>query len=152
MSLAALLTVVKLAAAPVLGVVRAVPWQAWAGAAAIGGAWWLHSSHVDAAHAAGKAEANAECTAARQETDRLASRARALRVEAAASASTAHEADRVQITKRLEESRHVVRQALAAPVACPTGQPLAVGDVLVPADALRGVRDAAGAVPGAPGD
>jgi hypothetical protein len=142
----------KLAAAPVLGLLRAVPWWAWAAGATIGAAWWLHSSRVDAAHAAGKAEANAECTAARQETDRLASRARALRVETAASASTAHEAVRAQITHRLQESRHVVRQALAAPVACPVGRTLAVGDVVLPADALRGVRNAAGAVPGTPGD
>jgi hypothetical protein len=143
---------VKLAAAPVVGVLRTVPWQAWAGAAAIGGAWWLHSSRVDAAYAAGKTAGDAECTAARQETDRLASRARAQRIETAASASTAHEAVRAQITQRLQESRHVVRQALAAPVACPAGRALAVGDVVLPADALRGVRNAAGAVPGAPRD
>jgi ElaB/YqjD/DUF883 family membrane-anchored ribosome-binding protein len=144
---------IKVAAAPALGVLRAVPWQAWAGAAAIGGAWWLHSSRVDAAHAAGKAEAEAACTDARQEADRMASRARALRVETAASAGTAHEAVRAQITQRLQESRHVVRQALAAPVACPAaGRTLAVGDVVLPADALRGVRNAAGAVAGASRD
>jgi beta-glucosidase-like glycosyl hydrolase len=142
----------KLAAGSAFSFLRKVPWQAWAAAAAIGALWWLHNSRVDAAHAAGKAEADAACTEARQEADRMASRARAVRIETAASASAAHEIDRVQITKRLEESRHVVRQALAAPVACPIGSPLAVGDVLVPADALRGVRDAAGAVPGAPGD
>jgi hypothetical protein len=143
---------IKLAVAPVLGVLRAVPWQAWAAAAAIGGAWWLHSSRVDAAHAAGRAETEAECTAARQETDRLANAARSRRIETAASASASHEVARTQITQRLQESRHVVRQALAAPVACPAGRALAVGDVVLPADALRGVRNAAGAVPGAPGD
>jgi hypothetical protein len=145
MSLAAL----RLAAAPAIGVLRAVPWWAWAAAAAIAAAWWLHSSRVDAAHAAGKAEADAECTAARQEADRMASRARAQRVEVAASASASHEAVRAQITHRLQESRHVVRQALAAPVACPAGRALAVGDVVLPADALRGVRNAAGPVPAA---
>jgi hypothetical protein len=143
---------IKLAAAPVVGVLRAVPWQAWAAAAVIGAAWWWLDGRLDAAHAAGKAGAEAECAAARQETDRLANRARALRIETAASASTAHEAVRAQITHRLQESRHVVRQALAAPVACPVGRTLAVGDVVLPADALRGVRNAAGAVPGAPRD
>jgi hypothetical protein len=146
------LAALKLAAAPALGILRAVPWQAWAAAAAIGAAWWWHDGRVDAAYAAGEAAAGAECAAARQETDRLASRARALRIEVAASASAGHEAVRAQITQRLPESRHAVRQALAAPVACPVGRALAVGDVVLPADALRGVRNAGAAVPGATRD
>jgi hypothetical protein len=82
MSLAALQTVVKLAAAPALGVLRAVPWQAWAAAAAIGVAWWWHDGRVDAARQAGGDAVRAEWATAT-----------ALAVEAAASAAAANRAE-----------------------------------------------------------
>jgi hypothetical protein len=72
---------VKLAAAPALGVLRAVPWQAWAAAAAIGAAWWWHSGRVEAAHQAGKASVQALWAAANVKA-----------AQAAASAAAEHRA------------------------------------------------------------
>jgi hypothetical protein len=72
---------IKLAAAPALGVLRAVPWQAWAAAGAIGAAWSWHSGRVEAAHQAGKASVQALWAAANVKA-----------AQAAASAAAEHRA------------------------------------------------------------
>jgi hypothetical protein len=68
---------VKLAAAPALGVLRAVPWQAWAAAGAIGAAWWWHAGAVQAARAEGRAQGAAEWAKANGEAARAAAAAAA---------------------------------------------------------------------------
>jgi hypothetical protein len=68
---------VKLAAAPALGVLRAVPWQAWAAAGAIGAAWWWHAGAVQAARAEGRAQVAAEWAKANGEAARAAAAAAA---------------------------------------------------------------------------
>ena len=65
-----------------------------------------------------------------------------------ADASASYQATAGAAAAALPESRHVVQQALRAPLACPAGPSPAVGDVLVPAAALDGLRRAAAASAG----
>jgi len=69
----------------------------------------------------------------------------------AARASTTHEERRAAIAAALPEAQHDIRAALSAPLDCKTDPPgssrladRALGDVLVPAAALAGLRHAAG--------
>jgi hypothetical protein len=129
---------------------RALPWRRILPVlvllAVVGGliAWHVH--RVDKAraegYALGKAEAKGRCeadtlTIQRREDKRAAeNRARADRE------SALHEAERDALRQQLQEARDAARTALRRPIKCPASG-LAVGDIILPGDALRSVRGAA---------
>jgi hypothetical protein len=65
-----------------------------------------------------------------------------------ADASATYQAAASSAATALPETRHAVHEALRAPLACPPGSSPAVGDVLVPAAALNGLRRAAAGAAG----
>lgn len=79
----------------------------------------------------------------RNATDRKLAR----QAEQSMAASTAHEQQRAAIAAQLRRSRDALSIALRAPISCPTdsepgSRAVALGDVLLPAAALDGVRSA----------
>lgn len=63
--------------------------------------------------------------------------------EQSMTASTAHEKQRAAIASQLRRSRDALALALRAPISCSTtAEPFALGDVVLPAAALDGVRSA----------
>ena len=98
-------------------------WWAWTQGAAGERLDWVE------AQAEAKRQADAQLEAQRQETARVAAE---------------YEAQRAAIQRRLTRAHTDLRNALQRPISCPAGQPQTVGDVVIPADALRVLRDAAG--------
>jgi hypothetical protein len=129
-----------------LALVPTWAWIAGAGALIATGAGW-HYYEVRAARQAGDTAGAARVTAlwdkAEIERERTANTDALRRAERAAAASLTHEGERAAIARRLQESRHALRNALRRPIQCLPGQSVAVGDVLVPADVLARVRDIA---------
>jgi hypothetical protein len=122
-----------------------VPWWAWlfAAGAAIAGATTWHLLQVGQARNEGRAEVQAQWDdVERQRAERIRAE-RERRAWLAIEQSKGHEAARAASARNLEEARHAVRTALSAPISCPSGQILQVGDVLLPGAALDGVRRAA---------
>jgi hypothetical protein len=126
-----------------------VPWWAYAvaGAAIVGAlVWWHHgaaSSALEAAKQAGAAEVQARWDMADQLRERQAAADRARNDRQAADASAAHEAERQRLLAANRENQHALRQALRRQVVCPPSGEL--GDIVLPADALARVRNAAAA-------
>jgi hypothetical protein len=117
-------------------------------AAAIGGALVWHASKVDAALARARTEVRAEWAAAEQAREDAEIRRAADNRARAEQAAAELEAARTARARELQEARDAARKALRRPIHCPAGQSVAVGDVVVPADALvqlRGMRKPAAA-------
>lgn len=129
----------------ILALLRFVPLWVWLGAATAiaGGAW--HLSAVHSAKNAGRAEVQALWDGARAEAEQAAAADRAAQAETARTAAADYEAQKAAIAANLEDARHDLQKALRRPIRCPAGASLAVGDVVLPADVLAGLRDAAGA-------
>ena len=119
-----------IAALAVAASLAASHWWAWTT-----GARTEHLEWVEA-QAQAQAKADAELAAQRQEAARVAAE---------------YEAQRAAIQRRLTRAHTDLRNALQRPISCPAGDPPAVGDVVIPADALRVLRDAAGGGQAGPG-
>lgn len=99
------------------------------------------ASAAGAGHRAGAAGVQARWDAAELErTQQQLSDARR-NAERSITASAAHERDRAALARSLREARNAVSIAMRTPISCPNSGEL--GDLVLPADALRGVRDAA---------
>lgn len=125
---------------------RLLPGWAWLAAAgvALATAWGWHAHAVHQARVQGRAEVQARWDAAELARERQANVDAARRAEQSIAAAAAHEAARAAIARNLTEARHDLRNALSAPISCPPGQSgMEVGDVLLPAAVLDGVRRAA---------
>ncbi|MFN3630485.1 MAG: hypothetical protein ACK4XK_10605 [Casimicrobiaceae bacterium] len=116
-----------------LGMVPPIGWaMLLAIAASAGGAW---------CHRAGAAGVQARGDAVELERERQAN-ANALRnANRARLASTRHETERAALARHLREARNATSIAMRTPISCPDSGRL--GDLLLPAGALAGVRDAA---------
>jgi Flp pilus assembly protein TadB len=115
-----------IAALAVAAALAASHWWAWTHGARAERLEWVE------AQAEVQAKADAELAAQRQETARVAAQ---------------YEAQRAAIQRRLTRAHTDLRNALQRPISCPAGDSQPVGDVVIPADALRVLRDA-GADPG----
>lgn len=102
-------------------------------ALAAGGAW---------CHRAGARSVQARWDAAEVQRERQANADALRRADLALAASASHEADRAALARNLREARNAVSIALRTPISCPASGLAA--DVVLPAAALAGVRDAAG--------
>lgn len=113
------------------------PWG-WAGllavALAAGGVW---------CHRVGAAAVQARWDRAELDRERQANADRLRNANRALDASAKHETDRAALARNLREARNAISTTLRAPISCPASGQLA--DVVLPAAALAGVRDAAGA-------
>lgn len=113
-------------------------WAVLALAIGAAGGWTAHGWKTEAEQA---------------ETERAAHREREQLRQIADQEAVAHERTRLDLQRALRAARPAVGAALARP-ACPASEPaappLAVGDVVVPGDALLGVRAAAGGDDSAP--
>lgn len=112
-----------IAALAVAAALAASHWWAWTHGARAERLEWVE------AQAEAQAKADADLAAQRQETARVAAE---------------YEAQRAAIQRRLTRAHTDLRNALQRPISCPAGDPQTVGDVVIPADALRVLRDAAG--------
>jgi hypothetical protein len=105
-------------------------------------AWHVH--RVDLArsegYGRGKAEVTARCDADTILRERLERRRAEDNRARADRESAEHEAARAALAQDLKEARDASRKALRRPISCPAGSSVAVGDVVVPGDALRGLR------------
>jgi hypothetical protein len=99
--------------------------------AAAAGGWHLGAGRVQARWDVAELQRERQAAELRAEAQRLAQ-----------AAATRHEAQRRRIEARLPGLRRDLADALRRPLACPTGAPVAVGDVLVPAAAVDRLRDA----------
>lgn len=90
---------------------------------------------------AGAASVQARWDAAEQERERQANADRLRQFNQALAASTTHETQRAAIARNLTEARNALSYAMRSPIICPASGQL--GDVVLPAGALAGVRDAA---------
>lgn len=114
----------------VAGALASSHWWAWRQGAAGERLEWVE------AQAEAQRQADAQLAAQRQEAARVAAE---------------YEAQRAAIQRRLARVSTDLRNALQRPISCPAGDPPAVGDVVIPADALRVLRDAAGGGQAGPG-
>jgi hypothetical protein len=127
-----------------------VPAWAWlaVGASLVTGAgvWHLMAGHD--ARTDGKTEGMAEVQAlwdaATAAATLKAASDREKRAELALAASAEAEAYRAALAANLEDARHALQKALRRPISCPAGALL--GDVVLPAAAMDGLRSASGAV------
>ena len=119
-----------IAALAVAAALAASHWWAWTHGARAERLEWVE------AQAEAQAKADAELAAQRQEAARVAAE---------------YEAQRAAIQRRLARVSTDLRNALQRPISCPAGDPPAVGDVVIPGDALRVLRDAAGGGQDGPG-
>lgn len=100
--------------------------------AAAGGAWCYRQ---------GSADVQARWDAAELERERQANTDALRNANRALQASARHETERAALARNLREARHANTISMQQQFSCPaSGQ---VGDVLLPADALAGVRSAA---------
>lgn len=79
--------------------------------------------------------------------------ARMRQVDRSIEAGTAHETERARLARELTKARHDIRTALQQPATCPAqpdGTPGQLGDLVIPAAALAGLRRAAGGLPPGP--
>lgn len=113
-----------------VGALASSHWLAWRQGAAGERLEWIE------AQAETWRQADAQLAAQRQEAARVAAE---------------YEAQRAAIQRRLTRAHTDLRNALQRPISCPAGDPPAVGDVVIPADALRVLRDAAGGGQNGPG-
>jgi hypothetical protein len=74
------------------------------------------------------------------------------RIDVALDASAAYEKSRAAVAAEIRKARHAVDVALQAPLSCPPGQPLQLGDLVLPAAVLDGVRGAAAVDHGSAGN
>lgn len=103
-------------------------------ALAAGGAW---------CHRAGAAAVQARWDRAELDRERQANADRLRNANRALDASATHETERAALARNLREARNAISTTLRASVSCPSSGRLA--DVVLPAAALAGVRDASGA-------
>lgn len=106
----------------VAGALASSHWWAWRQGAAGERLEWIE------AQAETWRQADAQLAAQRQEAARVAAE---------------YEAQRAAIQRRLARVSTDLRNALQRPISCPAGDPPSVGDVVIPGDALRVLRDAA---------
>lgn len=111
-----------IAALAVAAALAASHWWAWTQGAAGERLEWVE------AQAEAKRQADAQLEAQRQETARVAAQ---------------YEAQRAAIQRRLTRASTDLRNALQRPISCPAGDSQPVGDVVIPADAVGVLRDAA---------
>jgi hypothetical protein len=107
---------------------------------AVGALISWHVYRVDLArsegYGRGKAEVTARCDADTILRERLERRRAEDNRAKADRESAEHEAARAALALQLKEARDASRKALRRPISCPDGT-VAVGDVVVPGDALR---------------
>ena len=116
-----------------LGMVPPLAWAALlAIAAAAGGAW---------CHRAGAVSVQARWDRVELERERQANADALRNANRALAASTRFETNRASLARKLYEARNANTVAIQAPIDCPASG--LAGDVLLPAGALVGVRDAA---------
>jgi hypothetical protein len=79
--------------------------------------------------------------------------ARLRQVDRGIEAGAALETERARLARELTRARHDIKTALQQPVTCPAapdGTPGELGDLVIPAAALAGLRRAAGGLPPGP--
>lgn len=126
----------------VLGLVPTWAWGLLLGAGlTAAGLWYL--AQLEHARDEGRAEVQAQWDAVERRRGEQIAADRERRVWTAIEQAKAHRALQAALDQSLTEARHALRNALSAPISCPAGQVLPLGDVVLPGAVLDSVRRAA---------